>query len=1003
MRARQVENNLAGVSQQDRGNTGLTLAERMRHYDVPGVSIAVIDDGEIAWAKGYGVRIKGSDAAVDPGTLFQAASISKPVTAAATLQLVSQDQLDLDANVNDYLKSWQLPENEFTTEYKVTLRSILTHTAGTSVSGFLGYRPDRPLPTTVQILDGVEPARSQPVRVVRTPGTKCEYSGGGTTIQQLLLEDVTGMKFAELMQQLVLRPAGMRDSTFAQPLPDGLHHRAAHAHPGPGPHRHGWQVHPEQAAAGLWTTPSDLARFAIAIRDAYLGNSERLLSQELARHMLTPAPLPLANTVAFGLGPVVAGEGETLEFYHSGGNIGFRCFLVLFVQSGDGAVVMTNGNGGEPLCRELVHAIATAYEWPGQAHRVAATERSEPIPVPENLELTGVPPIPQRIAAAASRYSHARAAGFASWHPTQREMLISTRFAETAQIHHVKMPGGARRQLTFFQEPVGSASFPPVEADYFCFSRDVGGGEFYQNYRYDLADGSVTLLTDGVKRNSPGVWSSDGQRIAYSRVDANSEGAFTQIRSVDPTDPDSDRLVAELDGGGWYVTDWFPDDQALLVLEYVSINESYLWTLDVDTGERQPLTPANADQQVAYSGGQCGPDGQTIYTATDKEGEFRQLHAIEVKTQQHRNLSSEIDWDVTDFDVSPDGATVVFATNEAGTSRLYLLDTESQRIEPIELPVGIVSALGWHPQGGEFAFSFGSAKSPSDVYSYRVSDGTLVRWTDSETGPIDLSELPEPQLIHWKSFDGREISGFLYPPPPKFRGPRPVIVKIHGGPESQSRPGFLDRLNYFINERGIAVILPNVRGSSGYGKSFLKLDNALQREGTYRDIEALLQWIGTQPELDAERILVTGGSYGGHMTLATAARYSELIRCSIDIVGISNLRTFLENTQGYRRDLRRAEYGDERDPEIREFLDRTAPLTMADQIRKPMLVIQGRNDPRVPISESDQIVETLQKSETPVWYIVANDEGHGFRKKKNVDFQFYATVLFVEQFLLDGL
>ena len=208
-------------------------------------------------------------------------------------------------------------------------------------------------------------------------------------------------------------------------------------------------------------------------------------------------------------------------------------------------------------------------------------------------------------------------------------------------------------------------------------------------------------------------------------------------------------------------------------------------------------------------------------------------------------------------------------------------------------------------------------------------------------------------------------------------------------------------MNYYINELGIAVILPNVRGSSGYGKSFLKMDNGLLREGTYRDIEALLRWIGKQDDLDADRILVTGGSYGGHMTLASAARHNDLIRCSIDVVGISNLRTFLENTQGYRRDLRRAEYGDERDPEIRSFLDRTAPLTMSDQIRKPMLVVQGRNDPRVPVTESDQIVETLQKTETPVWYIVANDEGHGFRKKRNSDFQFYATVMFIEQFLLD--
>jgi dipeptidyl aminopeptidase/acylaminoacyl peptidase len=226
------------------------------------------------------------------------------------------------------------------------------------------------------------------------------------------------------------------------------------------------------------------------------------------------------------------------------------------------------------------------------------------------------------------------------------------------------------------------------------------------------------------------------------------------------------------------------------------------------------------------------------------------------------------------------------------------------------------------------------------------------------------------------------------------------VINIHGGPEAQARPNFQGRGNYFMNELGIAMIYPNVRGSAGYGKSFLLLDNGFLREGTYKDINALLDWIATRPDLDADRVMVTGGSYGGHMTLAVSTFYSDRIRCAIDVVGISNLVTFLQNTSAYRRDLRRAEYGDERDPKMRKFLTDIAPLTNVDKIRKPLFVVQGANDPRVPRSEAEQIVKALQEHGTPVWYLLAKDEGHGFRKKRNSDFQFYASVMFMQEYLL---
>jgi dipeptidyl aminopeptidase/acylaminoacyl peptidase len=293
-----------------------------------------------------------------------------------------------------------------------------------------------------------------------------------------------------------------------------------------------------------------------------------------------------------------------------------------------------------------------------------------------------------------------------------------------------------------------------------------------------------------------------------------------------------------------------------------------------------------------------------------------------------------------------------------------------------------------------------SARSTADVYSLNIRTNKVERWTESETGGLNTANFSDAKLVRWKSFDGRTISGFLYPPPAKFKGKRPVIIDIHGGPEAQFRPSFLGRYNYYLNELGVALLFPNVRGSTGYGKTFLTLDNDYKREDSVKDILALLDWIATQPDLDKDRILVTGGSYGGYMSLAVAMKYSDRIRAAIDIVGISNFVTFLENTESYWRDLRRVEYGDERDPKMREFLLKISPVNNASSIKKPLFVIHGKNDPRVPLKEAEQIVATVRKNNVPVWYLMAKDEGHGFSKKKNIDYQFYATVMFVKEFLL---
>lgn len=627
-----------------------------------------------------------------------------------------------------------------------------------------------------------------------------------------------------------------------------------------------------------------------------------------------------------------------------------------------------------------------------------ALAQSDVVTPNENLVVEGVPKIPKPLAESIDRYTNYRAASVTSWHPERREMLISTRFADVPQIHSVKMPGGARSQLTFFPDSVTRALYEPTKGDSFIFSKDVGGGEFYQLYRYDVGTGQITLLTDGKSRNTSPVWSHAGDKLAYGST--RRTGNDVDLYVLNPQDAHSDHLVAKLEGGGWEVLDWSPDDRQILLLEEISANESYLWIADAASGEKKRLTPKSAEK-VSYSGGLFSLDGKGVYTTTDKGSEFHRLAYLDLATGAPAYLTTNLPWDVDEFDLSDDGKKIAFVANEDGFGILHVYDIASKVDRAInDLPKGIVDSPHFRHHTEELAFNLTSARSASDVYSVLLATNKLERWTFSETGGLNPQDLAEPELIHWKSWDNKMIGGFLYRPPSRFTGPRPVMIMIHGGPEGQFRPGFLGTNNYYLNELGVALIFPNVRGSTGYGKTFLALDNGELRDGSYRDINSLLDWISQQPDLDSKRVLVTGGSYGGFMTLAVATNYNDRICCSVDIVGPSNLVTFLEHTSGYRRDLRRVEYGDERDPKVRAYLESIAPANKAGNITKPMFVIAGKNDPRVPASESEQMVAVIRKNNTPVWYLLANDEGHGFHKKKNRDFQSYATVMFVKEYLL---
>ena len=617
----------------------------------------------------------------------------------------------------------------------------------------------------------------------------------------------------------------------------------------------------------------------------------------------------------------------------------------------------------------------------------------------ENLVVEGIPKIPAALAAGVERYTNFRGANLQSWNPTAREMLITTRFADTAQVHSVKMPGGARNQLTFYPDRVAEALYSPTKDDSFVFLKDIGGGEFFQLYRYDLPTGDVTLLTDGKSRNTSPVWSHSGDKIVYGST--RRDGNDVDLYVVEAANPKTDHLLAQLEGGGWQALDWSPDGKKIIAVEGISAEETYLWIVDAASGEKTLLTPKGGAVKVAYNSARFSKDGRGIYATTDKDSEFQRLAYIDLASKQYNFLTSDIHWNIDEFDLSQDGTKIAFVANEDGFGVLHLLNTKSGKEEHVpNLPKGVISGVNWHKNSHDLGFNLASARSSSDVYSLDTQTGKVERWTFSETGGLNTETFPEADLIHWKSWDGRSISGFLYRPPSKFTGKRPVIINIHGGPEGQFRPSFPGRWDYFMNELGIAMIAPNVRGSTGYGKTFLSLDNGFLRAGSYQDINSLLDWIQTQPDLDSSRVLVTGGSYGGFMTLAVATNYNDRICCSVDVVGPSNLVTFLEHTSGYRKDLRRVEYGDERDPKMHEFLESIAPFNKAKNITKPLFVIAGKNDPRVPASESEQMVSIVRLDGTPVWFLMAKDEGHGFAKKQNLDFQFYATVMFVKQYLL---
>ncbi len=605
-----------------------------------------------------------------------------------------------------------------------------------------------------------------------------------------------------------------------------------------------------------------------------------------------------------------------------------------------------------------------------------------------NLVLENVPDAPRELKERLIRYENVRGHGFQDW-TGEGGILISTRFADVSQIHEVRSPGGARRQLTFYTDAVGSADVSP-QGGAFLFGKDSGGDEYYQSYRFDLSTGEITQFSDPGSRNGSGLWSDDGSVVAWARTNAGDPN--NDILIGNPADPSSVRVLLEGDGAIGPV-DWSSDGKTLVLQRYKSIAKSHIYSLDVETGV---LTEFNPEDDVAYSGAALLADG-SVLTSTDKDSEFRNLVRIAADGTV-TNYTGDLDWDVSDWVLSPDETTVVFTLNEGGLGTIRLLDVASGMVRPgPTLPVGIASGLVFSPSGNQVGFTFNGAISPADAWSFDVATLNLTRWSEAETGGLDTAAFLTPEMFDYPNSDGMDIPAFIYKP--EGAGPHPVIISIHGGPEAQSRPGFNSTYQYWAKELGLAVVVPNVRGSSGYGKTYVSLDNGLNRKKSVEDIGALLDWIETQPDLDASKVVVHGGSYGGYMVLASMIDYADRLAAGVNIVGISDFKTFLENTEGYRVDLRRAEYGDERDPVIAAFFDEISPLKNASKITKPLFIIQGYNDPRVPYTEAEQILSAMKANGVKTWFMMAMDEGHGFRKKANREAQREAETLFLQDVL----
>jgi dipeptidyl aminopeptidase/acylaminoacyl peptidase len=620
--------------------------------------------------------------------------------------------------------------------------------------------------------------------------------------------------------------------------------------------------------------------------------------------------------------------------------------------------------------------------------------------VPPNIVAEGVPPVPAELTAELAPYLSLGGASFRGWHSTRREAIVTSRVGDATHLHSMAAPLAKRVALTGGPEPVKSGQMQP-RGTLLLYSADVGGDENYQLFLKDVADpkAAPVRLTDGKSRNVDACWSRDGRRIAFATNRRN--GKDSDIVILEARAPYAERIVHVGTSPGWGPLEWSPDGAQLLLRQSMSQEESRLWTMDVGTTKKTQVTPKTGKgyfTQATYAEG-----GKAVYALSTFDSDFLTPTRIDLAGGALRKLTDGPSWDGEELVASEDGTRLVVSFNVEGFSELRCWDLASGRPLPApKLKAGVLSGLAFRPGSHEVGFTLNSEDSASDAWSADLDKGEVTRWTNRTTKPKKEIPNPEPLITRVTSFDGVSIPALVYQPDPKkFPGKRPLLMIFHGGPEGQSRPGYRGSFHFFLNELGVALVYPNIRGSTGYGRKYLALDDGVKREDAIKDVAAILDWVAKSDRLDARRVAAYGGSYGGFMSLACLVNYADRFRCGVDNVGIANFATFLRDTSDYRRGARRLEYGDERKPEVKAFLDRISPANHADQIHAPLLIIQGKNDPRVPVTEAERMRDAVKAKGGTVWYVMAKDEGHGFVKKANADYQFAATILFLRSHLLD--
>jgi len=597
------------------------------------------------------------------------------------------------------------------------------------------------------------------------------------------------------------------------------------------------------------------------------------------------------------------------------------------------------------------------------------------------------------------RYLNVRSAGGADLGPNGRlSFLLNT--TGTGQVWSLEEPLGWPEQHTFFEESVSFVDSSPERTEA-VFGMDEGGNERAQLYLLNYESGEITDLTDRPEaKHRWGGWDGEGDRFAFAS-NRRDEAVFdVYVQDRDATGDDAE-LVYE--GDGWLsVAGWSPSDDRLIVHEAHSSFDHDVYTLDLATGDLTHHTPHEGD--VRYGSPEWGPDGTSLYLVTDRDSDTLRLERLDLATGGFSVVASgeettgdsdgdaspaksggDDGWNVDGVAIHEESRRVVYSRNVDGYTEITVGElVEPDRIDPFpapDLPEGVAGGVSFGPDGDRFAITATGSTHNANAYVVDATTGETERWTAASTAGIPPDTFVEPELVHYPTFDGREIPAFFSVPetePPE--GGYPVVVDIHGGPESQRRPSFASVKQYLLNN-GFAVFEPNVRGSSGYGKAYAALDDVENRMDSVADVRAGVEWLHDHPEVDPDRVVAMGGSYGGFMVLAALTKYPELWAAGVDIVGIANFVTFLENTGDWRRTLREAEYGSLADD--REFLESISPINNIEAIESPLFVLHGANDPRVPVGEAEQIVEQAREQGVPVRKLIFDDEGHGFAKLEN--------------------